>query len=49
MIGAVGIETVGARWLGLIGAAFIVLALIVAEVASLKINAARAPDVLAMS
>jgi MFS transporter, DHA1 family, inner membrane transport protein len=49
VIGAVGIETVGARWLGLVGAAFIVLALIVAEIASLKINAARAPHVLATS
>jgi MFS transporter, DHA1 family, inner membrane transport protein len=49
VIGAVGIETVEAQWLGLIGTAFVVLTLIVAGIASLKVNAARAPDVLATS
>jgi hypothetical protein len=47
--GAIGIETVGARWLGLIGAAFIAIALVIAEVASSRINAARSADVLVAS
>lgn len=49
VIGAIGIETVGARWLGLIGAAFIAIALVIAEVASSRINAARSADVLVAS
>jgi predicted MFS family arabinose efflux permease len=49
IIGAVGIETAGARWLGVIGTAFIVAALAVAEIASLKIDAARKADLLAAS
>jgi DHA1 family inner membrane transport protein len=49
IIGAIGIETLGARWLGMIGAAFIAVALIVAEIASGKIDAARNADVLAAS
>jgi predicted MFS family arabinose efflux permease len=47
VIGAIGIETVGARWLGLIGAAFITVALVIAEIASSRINAARSAGVLA--
>ena len=47
IIGAIGIETLGARWLGMIGAAFIAVALIVAEIASRKIAAARKADVFA--
>jgi DHA1 family inner membrane transport protein len=46
VIGAIGIETVGARWLGLIGAAFIAVALVIAEIASARINAARSAGVL---
>jgi predicted MFS family arabinose efflux permease len=49
IIGAIGIETLGARWLGMIGAAFIAGALIVAEIASRKIAAARKADVFAAS
>src|SRR3984885_8158274 len=49
IIGAIGIETLGARWLGMIGAAFIAVALIVAEIASGKIDAARNADVFAAS
>ena len=49
IIGAVGIETAGARWLGVIGTGFIVAALAVAEIASLKIDAARKADLLAAS
>ena len=49
IIGAIGIETLGARWLGMIGAAFIAVALIVAEIASSKIAAARNADVFAAS
>jgi MFS transporter, DHA1 family, inner membrane transport protein len=49
IIGAIGIETLGARWLGMIGAAFIAVALIVAEIASSKIAAARKADVFAAS
>ena len=49
IIGAIGIETLGARWLGMIGAAFIAVALIVAEIASRKIAAARKADVFAAS
>ena len=49
IIGAIGIETLGARWLGMIGAAFIAVALIVAEIASSKIPAARKADVFAAS
>jgi predicted MFS family arabinose efflux permease len=49
IIGAIGIETLGARWLGMIGAAFIAVALIVAEIASGKIAAARKADLFAAS
>jgi hypothetical protein len=39
VIGALGIRTVGAHYLGLIGAALAVLALIFAELANLRISA----------
>jgi len=44
VIGAIGIETAGVRWLGLIGTASIATALVVAEIASSRINAARPAD-----
>lgn len=46
VIGGIGIETVGAPWLGLIGAAFVAVALVVAEIASSGIKAARPADML---
>jgi hypothetical protein len=39
VIGALGIRTVGAHYLGVIGAALAVLALIFAELANLRISA----------
>jgi predicted MFS family arabinose efflux permease len=42
-IGAVGIEVIGAHHLGFIGAALIIVALIVSELATRRINAANAP------
>jgi len=41
VIGALGIQIVGAHYLGYIGAAFMLLAIVLAELATLRINAAN--------
>jgi predicted MFS family arabinose efflux permease len=46
VVGAIAIETAGARWLGAVGAVLIVVALVMAELASFRIDAARPADAL---